>query len=78
MDNLLDKLIETDLFYFFIGCMISADHLIGLKECEDTLKELEQLEEASKTSKLKDDKIDDFLKKARYIIERDLEVFKNK
>ena len=39
-------------------------------------KELEQLEEASKTSKLKDDKIDDFLKKASYIIERDLEVFR--
>jgi len=76
MDNPIDKLIKENLFYFFIGCMISSDHLISLDACKQTLNDLKVLEDALETSTLKDEKVEYYIREARIIIEKDLECFK--
>ncbi len=74
--NLIDKLRETDMLYYVLVSLFSADTLVDVESCQQSLKGLEILKTDLETSKLKDDvQIKTFMEDAERIIKRDLQYF---
>lgn len=59
-----------------IGLLISSDHLVDISSCEKALETIEKFEKELETSELADDKVKEYIKDARQIIERDLKLYK--
>ena len=76
-DNLIDKLDEMRMLYFVIGSLFSADTLIDLESCKESLKCIKKLKSELPSSKYKDDpKIKQYFDDAEEIIRLDMEQFK--
>ena len=76
-DNLIDRLDEMGMLYFVIGSLFSAETLIDVESCEESLKGVEKLKSELPTSKYKDSpKIKQYIDDAEEIIRLDLKQFK--
>ena len=74
--NLIDKLHEADMLYYVLVSLFSADTLVDVESCHQSLKGLEILKNDLENSKLKDDaEIRTFIEDAERIIKRDLHDF---
>ena len=74
--NLIDKLHEADMLYYVLVSLFSADTLVDVESCQQSLKGLEILKTDLETSKLKNDvEIRTFMEDAERIIKRDLHDF---
>ena len=72
-ENLIDRLHESDMLYFVLGSLISADSLVNIDSCHKALNCLEDLKRDFETSKLKNDsKLKSYLDNAESIIKRDM------
>ena len=76
-ENLIDRLHESDMLYFVLGSLISAESLVDIDACHKALNCLEDLKRDFETSKLMDDpKLRSYLDNAESIIKRDMENYK--
>jgi hypothetical protein len=76
-DNLIDRLDEIGMLYFVIGSLFSAETLVDVESCEESLKGVKNLRAELPTSKYKDDpKIKKYIDDAEEIIRLDLKQFK--
>ena len=76
-DNLIDRLDEMGMLYFVIVSLFSAETLIDVESCEESLKGVEKLKSELPTSKYKDSpKIKQYIDDAEEIIRLDLKQFK--
>lgn len=78
MENMLDKLIESDMFNFVIASLISADSVYTLEDANDAKSFMNKLDDALETSKLKSEyherMIKETIKLINMIIKRDFNV----
>ena len=75
-ENIINQLQGTEMLYFVLGSLISADTLVDIESCHRSLDGWEILKRDFETSKLKDDAtIRAFLVDAEKIILRDLHEF---
>ena len=78
-ENLIDRLHESDMLYFVLGSLISAESLVDIDACHKALNCLEDLKRDFETSKLKNDsKLKSYLDNAESIIKRDMKYYKEK
>ena len=76
-DNLIDRLDEMGMLYFVIVSLFSAETLIDVESCEESLKGVEKLKSELPTSKYKDSpKIKQYIDDAEEIIRLDLKQLK--
>jgi hypothetical protein len=76
-DNLIDRLDEIGMLYFVIGSLFSAETLVDVESCEESLKGVKNLRAELPTSKYKGDpKIKKYIDDAEEIIRLDLKQFK--
>jgi hypothetical protein len=75
--NLIDRLDEMGMLYLVIVSLFSAETLVDVESCKESLKGVEKLKSELPTSKYKDNQtIKKYLDDAETIIRRDLEQFK--
>ena len=77
--NFLEGLEKGGILYFYIASLISADNLLSIEDCEETLKEIDFCLEVLPENDIKDrEKIKQMLIKGKEIVLRDLETLKEK
>lgn len=77
--NFLEGLEKGGILYFYIASLISADNLLSIEDCEETLKEIDFCLEVIPENDIKDrEKIKQMLIKGKEIVLRDLETLKEK
>lgn len=77
--NIIEELHKSGFIYLMLGSLISSDTLLTIKDCETSLKELENLNEDLKSANIEEEKkkeYQDFIDKGFEIVKRDLEEFK--
>lgn len=72
MENIIDKLIKEKMLYLVLGSMVSSDNLVDLESCNEAYEAFLSLEAHLKDSKLKDEKIEQYFKDCKEIIEKDI------
>ena len=74
--NLIDKLHESNMLYFVLVSLFSADTLVDIDSCRQSLEALAILKRDFKTSTLKDDQdLKSMIDGTEKIIRRDLHHF---
>ncbi len=74
--NLIDKLHESNMLYFVLVSLFSADTLVDIDSCRQSLEALAILKRDFETSTLKDDQnLKSMIDGAEKIIRRDLHHF---
>ena len=77
--NFLEGLEKGGILYFYIASLISADNLLSIEDCEETLKEIDFCLEVLPENDIKDrEKIKQMLIRGKEIVLRDLETLKEK
>ena len=75
--NFLEGLEKGGILYFYIASLISADNLLTIEDCEETLKEIDFCLEVLPENDIKDrEKIKQMLIDGKEIVLRDLEMLK--
>ena len=75
-ENLIDKLHESNMLYFVLVSLFSANTLVDVESCRHSLEALAMLKRDFETSKLKEDqKLKTMIDDAEEIIRRDLHHF---
>lgn len=75
-ENLIDKLHESNMLYFVLVSLFSADTLVDIESCRQSLEALAILKKDFETSTLKEDqKLKTMIDDAEEIIRRDLHHF---
>lgn len=77
--NVIELLHKSGIIYLMLGSLISSDTLLSVKDCENSLKELEKFNESLKEANIKEEKkkeYQDFIDRGFEIVKRDLEKFK--
>lgn len=46
MKGLIEKLYETDMLWFFMGCLVSDENLYDVEDCEKTLDTLNKIQDS--------------------------------
>lgn len=80
MIELLNKLVEEEMLYFFLASMISADSTRSKADCERSIEILKATKEASPESELTDEQkkyVDEFCDKGIGICEAQKRVIEN-
>ena len=78
-ENIIELLHKSGIIYLMLGSLISSDTLLSVKDCENSLKELEKFNESLKEANIKEEKkkeYQDFIDRGFEIVKRDLEKFK--
>ena len=70
MENMLDKLIESDMFNFVIASLISADSIYTLEDANDAKSFITKLNDALETSKLKTEHHEKIIKETIELINK--------
>ena len=74
----LEGLEKGGILYFYLVSLISADSLLSVEDCEESLKEIDYCLEILPENDIKDkEKIEKMLIDGKEIVLRDLEMFKN-
>ena len=77
--NFLEGLEKGGILYFYIASLISADSLLTIEDCEETLREIDFCLEVLPENDIKDrEKIKQMLIRGKEIVLRDLETLKEK
>lgn len=76
--NFLEKLEEANILYFYLVSLISSDSLFSIKDCKESLDEIEYCLSVLPENNIKDkDKIKDMLLSGKEIVLRDMEMFRS-
>ena len=76
--KLVEEICESEMLYLVLVSMISSDNILTKEDAEKSLVEADEFEEATKKADIPDDKrefIMEHLKKAREILNADIERF---
>lgn len=73
--NILDELYKNEALWLVLGCLVSADSLVSIEECEKSKDIIKEFKTALLTTELLPEEakksISDFLEKAEDIIEKE-------
>lgn len=73
--NILDELYKNEALWLVLGCLVSADSLVSIEECEKSKDIIKEFKTALPTTELLPEEakksISDFLEKAEDIIEKE-------
>ena len=74
----LENLEKSGFLYLYLVSLISADSLLTIEDCEESLKEIEYCLEILPENNIKDkEKIHQMLLEGKEIVLRDLDILKN-
>lgn len=77
-DKWMEGLEKEGLLYLYLVSLVSADSLLTLEDCEESLKEIDYCLEILPENDIKDkDKIKEMLIQGKEIVLKDMEGFKN-
>ena len=78
--KIIEEICENGLEYLYLASLITSDNILSIEDAEKALEEVEKGENAVKESNLTNEKKEEFytfFKKARNILNGDIERFKN-
>lgn len=78
--KIIEEICDNGLEYLYLASLITSDNILSIEDAEKALEEVEKGENAVKESNLTNEKKEEFytfFKKARNILNGDIERFKN-
>ena len=78
--KIIEEICTNGLEYLYLASLITSDNILSIEDAEKALEEVEKGENAVKESNLTNEKKEEFytfFKKARNILNGDIEHFKN-
>lgn len=76
----IEIICKNKMEYLFMVSLISSDNIRTIKDAEESLKFISEVEEALKTAQISEDKKKEFekyIEKGKNILQADIERFKN-
>ena len=76
----IEIICKNKMEYLFMASLISSDNIRTIKDAEESLKFIGEVEEALKTAQISEDKKKEFekyIEKGKNILQTDVEIFKN-
>jgi len=76
----IEIICKNKMEYLFMASLISSDNIRTIKDAEESLKFISEVEEALKTAQISEDKKKEFekyIEKGKNILQTDVERFKN-